>query len=179
MEEEKIQQQPQTNVGVETQVVEKVEQEKKLEDLPRVEDMRKSEKEIKTTTNVEQSAEIEKETLTQTQDRIFVKKADQKKALYKKRIKIVTGVYATVLTLVLAFVGVNIATLAILNKQVTTNTQTIQNQQQQIEVLEQSNPTAPSGEFQISLNEPRDYSEDKKELTWLDKVTILFRNLFS
>ena len=34
------------------------------------------------------------------------------------------------------------------------------------------------GEFQRSLNEPREYSEDKKELTWLDKITILFRNIF-
>jgi len=107
-----------------------------------------------------------------------VKRADQKKALYKKRIKIVTGVYATAVTLLLAFVGVNIATMAMLNKKITTNTETIQTQQQQIEVLEQTPENLPGGEFQISLNEPRDYSEDKKELTFLDKLTILFRNLF-
>lgn len=177
MEEEQIQQQTQTeSVGTATQTIEKVEQEKKLDDLPRVEDMRKSEKEIKTQTQVEGATAIETE--TQTQDRVFVKKADQKKALYKKRLKIVTGVYATALTLLLAFVGVNIATMVMLNKKITTNTDTIQTQMDQIELLEQTTPTSPTGNYQISLNEPRDYSEDKKELTFLDKLTILFRNLF-
>lgn len=176
MEEEQIQQQTES-VGTSTQVVEKVEQEKKLEDLPRIEDLRKSEKEITTKTEVEGATKVE--SATQTQDRVFVKKADQKKALYKKRIKIVTTVYTTAVVLLLAFVGVNIATLTTLNKDITTNTETIQTQQQQIEVLEQTQPNAPTGNYQISLNEPRDYSEDKKELTWLDKITILFRNLFS
>ncbi|MBQ9795841.1 MAG: hypothetical protein IJW36_02650 [Clostridia bacterium] len=176
MEEEQIQQQTET-VGTTTQVEEKVEQEKKLDNLPRIQDLRKSEKEIKTKTEIEGATKVE--SATQPQDRVFVRKADQKKALYKKRIKIVTAVYTTAIALLLAFVGVNIATLAMLNKQITTNTETIHTQQQQIEVLEQTTPNAPSGEYQISLNEPRDYSEDKKELTWLDKVTILFRNLFS
>ena len=112
------------------------------------------------------------------EDRMFVKKADQKKALYKKRIKIVTSVYTTAMVLLLAFVGVNIATMASLQKDITTNTQTIQSQQEQIELLEQNTPGASTGNYQISLNEPRDYSEDKKELTFLDKLTILFRNLF-
>lgn len=175
MQEEQIQQQTES-VGTSTEVLEKVEQEKKLDNLPRVEDMRKSEKEVKTKTEVEGTTQINQS--TNLQDRVFVKKSDQKKALYKKRIKIVTGVYATAVTLLLAFVGVNIATMAMLNKQITTNTDTIQSQQQQIEVLEETVPNSPNGEFQISLNEPRDYSEDKKELTFLDKLTILFRNLF-
>lgn len=178
MEEEQIQQQaqPEASVGTQTQTVEKVEQEKKLDDLPRVEDLRKSEKEVKTRTEIEGTTKVEQS--TQIQDKVFVKKADQKKALYKKRIKIVTGVYAAALTLLLAFVGVNIATMAMLNKEITTNTETIQTQQQQIEMLEQTNPGNATGNYQISLNEPRDYSEDKKELTFLDKLTILFRNLF-
>lgn len=175
MEEEQIQQQTES-VGTSTQTIEKVEQATKLDDFPRVEDMRNSEKEIKTQTQVEGATAIEKE--TQTQDRVFVKKSDQKKALYKKRLKIVTVVYANALALLLAFVGVNIATLARLDKKITTNTETIQTQIEQIEVLEQANPNAPTGNYQISLNEPRDYSEDKKELTFLDKLTILFRNLF-
>ena len=176
MEEEQIQQQTES-VGTSTQTIEKVEQETKLDDFPRVEDMRKSEKEIKIESQVEGATAIEKE--TQTQDRVFIKKADQKKALYKKRIKIVTGVYATALTLLLAFVGVNIATMVMLNKQITTNTETIQTQMEQIELLEQTTPNQPNLNYQISLNEPRDYSEDKKELTFLDKLTILFRNLFA
>ena len=175
MEEEQIQQQKES-VGTSTQVIEKIEQEKKLDDLPRIEELRKSEKDVKVKTDVEGAINIEKD--TQIKDRVFVKKADQKKALYKKRIKIVTCVYASAVALLLAFVGVNIATLAMLNKQVTANTQTIQTQMEQIEVLEQTTPTNSSGEFQISLNEPRDYSEDKQELTFLDKLTILFRNLF-
>ena len=176
MEEEQIQQQAEANVGTQTQTMEQVEQEKKLDDLPRVEDLRKSEQEVKSATKIEGTTKVEQ--LTQTQDKLFVKKADQKRALYKKRIKIVTGVYATALTLLLAFVGVNIATMAMLNKEITTNTETIQTQQQQIELLEQTNPGNVTGNYQISLNEPRDYSEDKKELTFLDKLTILFRNLF-
>ena len=177
MEEEQIQQQTES-VGTSTQVEERIEQEKKLDDLPRIEDLRKSEKDVKTSTEIEGATQIEQ--ATQTKDRIFVRKADQKKALYKKRLKIVTAVYTTVVVLLLAFVGVNIATLATLNKSITTNTETIQTQQQQIELLEPSQPN-PSNEptYQISLNEPRDYSEDKQELTWLDKITILFRNLFS
>lgn len=170
MEDEQIQQQ--SNAGIETEVITRTERETKLDNLPRVE-----EKEIRTNTEIEGATKVEQ--ATQLQDRVFVRKADQKKALYKKRIKIVTTVYTTAVILLLAFVGVNIATLTTLNKDITTNTETIQSQVEQIEVLEQANPTAPSGEYQISLNEPRDYSEDKKELTWLDKFTILFRNLFS
>jgi len=82
--------------------------------------------------------------------------------------------------LLLGFVISNIATLAILDKSITTNTKTIQSKKDEIvKVLEESEPGTEIGDFQISLNEPRDYSEDKKELTWLDKITILFRNLFS
>lgn len=175
MEEEQIQQQTES-VGTSTEVLEKVEQEKKLDNFPRIEELRKSEKEVKTNTQIEGATELKTE--TEFEDRMFVKKADQKKALYKKRIKIVTSVYTTAMVLLLAFVGVNIATMASLQKDITTNTQTIQSQQEQIEMLEQNTPGASTGNFHISLNEPRDYSEDKKELTFLDKVTILFRNLF-
>ena len=175
MEEEQIQRQTES-VGTSTEVLEKVEQEKKLDNFPRIEELRKSEKEIKTNTQIEGATELKTE--TEFEDRMFVKKADQKKALYKKRIKIVTSVYTTAMVLMLAFVGINIATMASLQKDITTNTQTIQSQQEQIEMLEQNTPGASTGNFQISLNEPRDYSDDKKELTFLDKLTILFRNLF-
>ena len=82
--------------------------------------------------------------------------------------------------LLLGFVITNIATLAILNKNIITNTETIQSAQQELVVEETLHPELDKQpEYQISLNEPRDYSEDKKELTWLDKITILFRNIFS
>lgn len=176
MEEEKNQSQAES-VGTSTQVMEKIEQETKLDNLPRVEDLRKSETEVYKAKEIEGVSEVDK--VTKPQDRIFVRKSDQKKALYKKRIKIVTSIYATAVTLLLAFLGVNIATMAMLNKEVTTNTNTIQSQQQQIEVLEQVPENTPIGDYQISLNEPRDYSDDKKDLTFLDKLTILFRNLFA
>ena len=51
-------------------------------------------------------------------------------------------------------------------------------EQVKVDVLEEANPGMdPSGEIQISLNEPRDYSDDKKELTFLDKLTILFMHI--
>ena len=170
----------QESVSVQTETVTSVEKEKetKLDDLPRIEELRKSEKEVSARPEVEGVTQVEKK--KQVEDRFFTKKKDQKQVLMKKRLKIVTSVYVSVVALMLAFVGVNIATLAILNKQVTTNTNTIQTQQVQVEVLEEANPGIdPSGEIQISLNEPRDYSDDKKELTFLDKLTILFRNLFA
>ena len=80
--------------------------------------------------------------------------------------------------LLLGFVITNAATLAVMDKKIDTATKTIQSSQQQVEILKENQ--VPTGEsLPISLNEPRDYSEDKRELTFLDKLTILFRNLFA
>jgi len=45
--------------------------------------------------------------------------------------------------------------------------------------LENPESVGESIELPIDVNPPRDYSEDKKDLSWLDKITILFRNIFS
>ena len=67
------------------------------------------------------------------------------------------------------------------NRDINSNANTIQSQSQQIDIYEGLNtPDAdPTGTIEISLNEPRDYSDDTKELTFFDKLTILFRNIFS
>ena len=174
--EEELEKQQSISVQTEQETSVEKETEKTLEAFPRIEDLRKSEQDVKVKTQIDGVTQVEQK--TQTRDMVFKKKSDEKKVYIKKRLKIVTSVYATVVTLLLAFVGVNIATLAILNKSVNTNTETIQSQQAQVEVLEK-NPAGESlGDIQISLNEPRDYSDDKKDLTFLDKITILFRNLF-
>lgn len=177
MEEE---QEVQESVSIETETVESEtkESEKSLESFSRLEDFAKSDREVKTSTQIEGVTRIEQK--TQTKDRIFTRKSDEKKVYIKKRLKIVTTVYTTVAALLFGFIISNIVTLAILNKSVNTYTDTIQTEQTQLMIEESKTPTGESvGDFQISLNEPRDYSEDKKELTWLDKITILFRNLFS
>ena len=176
--DEELKEQEQISVQTETQTSVSEEVRKTLDSFPRIEDLRKSEQDVKINTHVEGTTQVEQR--TQAKDRVFKKKADEKKVYLKKRLKIVTVVYTSVVALLLGFALANVATLANLEKDITTNTQTIQSKKDQIvQVLEESNPGQEIGAFQISLNEPRDYSEDKKELTWLDKITILFRNLFS
>lgn len=166
--------------SVQTETVTSVEQEVKTtpSSLPSIEELKKSEQQVEVNTEIEGVTAVEQK--TQTKDRVFKKKIDERKVYIKKRLKIVTAVYTTVVALLLGFVITNIVTLAMLNKDIRTNTDTIKAQTQQIEQVIKDNPAGESvGDFQISLNEPRDYSEDKKELTWLDKITILFRNIFS
>ena len=167
------------SVSIQTETVSSVGEETKqtLDSLPSIEQLKKSEQEVKVNAQIEGVTNLEPQ--TKAQDRVFKLKKDERKVYFKKRLKIVTAVYSTVVALLLGFVITNVATLAMLDKDISANTKTIQSQQQQVEVLKE-NPAGESlGDFQISINEPRDYSEDKKELTWLDKVTILFRNLFS
>lgn len=166
------------SVSVQTETATSVEKETKetLDSFPRIEELRKSEQEVKTRPEIEGVTQIKEE--TQVKDRVFARKSDERKAQLKKRLKIVTAVYTTVVVALLAFVITNIATLAILDKSVNTNIDTIQSQQTQVTIEEAKTPGQSLGEYTISLNEPRDYSEDKKELTWLDKITILFRNIF-
>ena len=151
-----------------------------LDSLPRLEDLLKSEKEIKTEkkTTLEGLTQVKQE--TKLHDRTFARVEDQKKEFVKRRVKIVTGVFGTVVSLLLAFVGVNLITLATLSRDIKSNTKTIQSQTQLVENYMEQAPaqTPPNGSFEISLNEPRDYEDDKKELTLFDKITILFRNIF-
>lgn len=175
--EEELEKQESVSIQTETVTSVETDTQKTLETLPRLEDLMKSEKEVKAKAEIQGVTQVEQK--TQTQDRVFTKKSDEKKVHLKKRVKILTAVYTTVVVLLLAFVITNIATLAVLNKKINTNTDTIQSTQQQV-LVEQAKPEAGTeiGNYQISLNEPRDYSEDKQELTFLDKLTILFRNLF-
>ncbi len=151
-----------------------------LESLPRLEDLLKSENEIKASqkTTLEGLTAVKAE--TKAQDRTFARVEDQKKTFVKRRIKTITAVFGVAASLILAFVGFNLITLANLSKDIKTNTKTIQSQTEIVQNYIENNPAAvpPTGSFEISLNEPRDYDDDKKELSMLDKITILFRNLF-
>ena len=147
-----------------------------LESLPRLEDLLKSEKEVKVKKEIQGLQQIK--TLSQANEKEFSKKQDNKKAHLKRRIKTITGVYVAIASLLAIYAGVNVVTLAMLNKQVTTNTNTIQSQQQVVESVMQEGATAGQDIPLILGNPPRDYDDDNKELTFLDKVSILFRSLF-
>ena len=170
-EQERVSIQTETQTSVETEV------QSTPDSLPRIEDLRKSEQDVQVNTEIQGVTQVEQR--TQSKDRVFARKSDEKKVYLKKRLKIVTAVYTAVVAMLLGFVIANVVTLSQLNKDINSNTKTIKSQSQQIEkVLEEKTHGEELGDFQISLNEPRDYSEDKKELTWLDKITIVFRNLF-
>ena len=83
-------------------------------------------------------------------------------------------------SLLAVFAGVNVVTLAILNKQATSNLDTIQSKTTQVEQI--ATDDLPSAGDSIDLpilgKPPRDYDDDKQELTFLDKLTILFHSLF-
>ena len=67
-----------------------------------------------------------------------------------------------------------------LEKSISTNTKTIDSIQKEINDYKLENPEiSESIDLPIDVNPPRDYNEDGKELTFLDKLTILFRNIFS
>ena len=168
-----------TDIEIATEPTEKKKTEIRFEDLPRLEDLLKSEKEIKSAQELKGLKQVEEKTLAE--DKPFTMKQDEKKTMVKKRVKIFTGVYIAVVALLLTFIGINIATLTIMDKDINSNANTIQSQSQQIDIYEGLNtPDAdPTGTIEISLNEPRDYSDDTKELTFFDKLTILFRNIFS
>lgn len=151
-----------------------------LGDLPRLEDLLKSEKEIKTITNTELKGLKKVEQNKANENRTFQSKQDEKKAFVKKRLKLATAIYICVAVLLFGFVIFNTATLAILDRGINSNTNTINTESEIVAILEgdatSTDPTNPP--IEISLNEPRDYSDDTRELTFLDKMTILFRNIF-
>ena len=171
--------QPELEKEVNTQTVasEVKKEEPTLDSLPRLEDLLKSEKEVQPAKQIEGVTEVEKTTFFETVP--FTKKEDKRAPLFKKRVKIVTGVFASAITLLLAFVGFSTFTLVSLHKQINSNTETIQSQQEVLTNLENTvNPGDPASVLEVTLNEPRDYSDDKKELTILDKLTIMFRSIF-
>lgn len=152
-----------------------------LGDLPRLEDLLKSEKEIKSMTSTELKGLKNVEPDSVEQNRTFQSKQDEKKAFVKKRLKLATAVYICVAVLLFGFVIFNTATLAILDRGINSNTNTINVESAAVEAYREledgtTEPTSPP--IEISLNEPRDYSDDTEELTFLDKMSILFRNIF-
>ncbi len=151
-----------------------------LDDLPDVNTLLKSEQEIKSNLTPNLKGLKQADSLTGSENKEFTKKSDQKKALIKKRVKVLTGVYIAVATLLFAFVGVNLVTLALLNRDINSNANTIDSQTTAVTIYESQQETSePTGEdITITLNEPRDYSDDEQELSFLDKLTILFRNIF-
>lgn len=165
-------------LGVETESSSNTQTEQQLDSLPRLEDLLKSEKEVKVAQKIEG---LEKATESiEIEDKVFTRKVDEKKVYLKKRLKIISAVYITVVALMLTLVGINVATLISMNNTINNNTITIVKNESDIQNAQnQYNATTPTGqEITVSLNEPRDYSDDTKELTFLDKMTILFRNMF-
>ena len=173
--------QEQTTSTTTTIIEPKIEPMTRLEDLPSLDELKRSETEVIVKTEPQIQGLKKVEQTFATEDKVFKRKEDEKKVFLKRRLKIVTGVYIGVLTLLLGFVGVNLATLVILNKDINSNTNTIQVESARIEMIEGATelPTDPTSAITISLNEPRDYGDDKKELTFLDKITIMFRTLFT
>lgn len=176
MEQEKEQSQ---NFSTTTETVQEIKKEQSVEDFPRWEDVRKSEKEVKYNTKLEGVTEAEND--DNFFERPIEKKKDAKTRLYKRRLKILTGVYLTILSLLGVFAITNLVTLIKMDKQISSNTETIRSKSYVLTEIEKTatEPTEPSQIVELHLNEPRDYKDDKKELTFLDKLTIIFRNIFS
>ena len=167
------------NITFDTEQKKYTENEKKLEDLPRLEDLLRSEKEVKPAPELKGLKRVENNTLEE--NKTFKSKDDEKKQIVRKRVKLFTGIYISIVALLLSFVGVNIATLTIMDRDINNNANTIQGQSEQIIDIYQdglTDVTDPSTSIEVSLNPPRDYGDDKQELTFFDKLTILFRNFF-
>lgn len=158
----------------------KITKEPLLEDLPRLEDLLKSEQEIKPARELKGLEQVKDETLSE--NKVFKKKEDEKRAFVKRRLKVLTGVYIAVASLLFSFVGINAVTQALLTRDINSNANTIQSKSEQVVIYENmpgGDPVPGGDPFTVTLNEPRDYNDDTKELTFMDKLTILFRNLFS
>ena len=172
--------QPELNTEQTTETVVETKTETRLSDFPRLEDMLKSEKEVKQNTGIKGLEKASGEIFAE--DKTFARKKDEKKFLVKRRLKIVTGVYVAVASLLLVFAGVNIATLATQGGNSHTNEITITQLTGEVDSasgdVNEDLINQGIAPFTVSLNEPRDYNDDNKDLTLLDKITILFRNLF-
>lgn len=176
--EEELEKEPISNTITMTESEVEQKSEVKLDNLPRLEDLLKSEKEIQRKTELEGLTKVAKSSMIE--NKTFARKTDEKRAFIKKRIKLVTVVYTCVLTLLVAFAGVNLFTMISAQKDITKSKDIIKSQTEQIAIFEQNAPaTGEVPESLVSLNEPRDYSDDTQDLTFLDKITILLRNIFT
>ena len=93
----------QTQTEITTEIEQETKPELKLDDFPNFQDLVKSEQEIKSERKLQGLTSAEpNQTL---EDRPFARKEDERKKFVKKRVKLVTGVYIAVATLMLAFVG--------------------------------------------------------------------------
>ncbi len=155
-----------------------VKNETRLGDTLRLEDLLKSENEVKPLPELKGLKKVENNALEE--NKTFKSKEDEKKSIVRKRVKLVTGIYISIVALLLCFVGINIATLTMMNRDINNNANTIQSQSQQVDFYEnRTDPiTDPTDSITVSLNPPRDYGDDTQELTFFDKMTNLFRNIF-
>ncbi len=172
---------PQREVQAETLTTENVSEEKTTEsnfnNLPKLEDLLKSEQEIKPAHELKGLKAVEQDTVTET--KTFTRKEDEKKVFVKRRLKILTAVYTCVAVLLFGFVIFNAVTLAILDRGVNTNANTIQSETIVVQELQGQLEDDLAGEtFNVKLNTPRDYDDDTGELSFVDKLMILFRSIF-
>lgn len=166
-----------SQLGTSTTVETNAEKKTAFENLPRIEDLLKSEKEVKTVTQIQGVTKVATE--AQAENRTFARKEDETKNLVKKRVKIITTVYASIVALLLTFVGINLGTMIAIDKDINSAVNTKQVEQVKLDKVDKTAPGEAVGDdIVITLNPPRDYSDDVKELTFLDKVTIFFRHLF-
>jgi len=174
---EELEKELNSNIQTESEIKPSETTQNNLDSLPRFDDLIKSEKQVKINQEIKGLEQVKSS--VQTEDRMFAKKQDYKQAHIKRRIKTITGVYVAVASLLAVFVGVNLVTLAVLNNQKTTNTNTMQSKQELVEKIKtEDNLTASGDDIFVTITEPRGYSDDKKELTVFDKITIFFRHLF-
>ena len=173
---------PKEELEAQTQTQTQTEVEQKIEtnyELPKLEDLLKSETEVSTIVEPTIEGLKQVDEGSKTVEKTFVRKADEKKAFVKRRVKTITGVYASVFALLLGFVFVNTATILKLNKTTQTNTQQIQSGTTYMQGQQDAMEQATKNKLEVSLNTPRDYGDDETELTFFDRLTILFRSLFS
>ncbi len=147
-------------------------------DLPKLEDLLKSESEVTTdlTPKLEGLEQVDQN--EKTIEKTFQRKDDEKKAFVKRRLKIITGVYACICALLFGFIFANTATLSNLGKTSQTNTQLVQSATTYMQGKQDAVDETFKNGIEVSVNTPRDYGNDETELTFFDKITILFRSLF-
>ncbi len=151
----------------------------RFDDLPNLEDLLKSEKDVKvevdsTPQGLKQVKQNEKPA-----DKIFTRKEDQKRAFIKHRVKLFTSIYAIVCCLLLGLVGFNAATLIAKNRDINSQTDIIQQGNTYLGNSQSSMEDDNVLELPVTVNTPRDYGDDANNLTFFDRLTILFRSLFS
>lgn len=163
-----------------TQILEPETQEKiRFEDLPSWDALLKSEKEVATPKQDLKGLESVKADVN-VENETFARKKDEKKSIVRRKVKLVSAVYMAVVALLFVFLCANAVTLIALSKDISKNTDTINYEQKEIayKIENAEQAITPTDELFITLNEPRDYDDDKQKLSFLDKMTILFKNIF-